>query len=176
MGHFGASRYIPIDKTGLTTRVQGTIGYLDPMYFYTGRLTEKSDVYSFGVMLVELLTRKKPFSYLSSQDEGLVSHFVSLLDEGNVAQILDPQVIEEGGKEVQEVAILAASCIKLAGEDRPVMQQVELALKGIAARRIEENGVAGVNCASTEEGQQRKESSRRYSMEQEFLLSTSYPR
>ncbi|KAL6838418.1 hypothetical protein ACP4OV_031663 [Aristida adscensionis] len=173
---FGASRYIPIEKTGLTTRVQGTIGYLDPMYFYTSRLNEKSDVYSFGVMLVELLTRKKPFSYLSSHDEGLVSHFISLLDEGNLAQILDPQVTEEGGKEVQEVAILAASCVKLAGEERPVMQQVELALKGIAARRIAEKGMAAVNCSSTEEGQRRKESSRRYTMEQEFLFNPSYPR
>ncbi|CAO2038068.1 unnamed protein product [Urochloa humidicola] len=50
---FGASRYIPLDKTGLTTRVQGTTGYLDPMYFYTGRLTDKSDVYSFCIILVE---------------------------------------------------------------------------------------------------------------------------
>ncbi|KAL6838404.1 hypothetical protein ACP4OV_031649 [Aristida adscensionis] len=171
---FGASKYIPIDKTSLTTWVQGTIGYLDPMYFYTGRLTEKSDVYSFGVMLVELLTRKKPFSYL--HEEGLVSHFVSLLDEDNLAQILDPQIIEEGGKEVKEVSILAASCIKLTAENRPVMQQVELALKGIAAKRIQENGIPVMNCASTEEGQRRKESSRRYSMEQEFLLSASYPR
>ena len=174
---FGASRYIPIEKAGLTTRVQGTIGYLDPMYFYTGRLTEKSDVYSFGVMLVELLTRKKPFSYLSLDDESLVSHFANLLDQDNLVQILDPQVVEEGGEEVHEVAILAASCIKLTGEDRPRMQQVEHALKGIAARRIEENGIAAVNCSSeTKEGEQSKVSSRRYSMEQEFLLSASFPR
>ncbi|KAL6601441.1 hypothetical protein ACP70R_044661 [Stipagrostis hirtigluma subsp. patula] len=174
---FGASRYIPIEKAGLTTRVQGTIGYLDPMCFYTGRLTEKSDVYSFGVMLVELLTRKKPFSYLSLDDEGLVSHFVNLLQQDNLVQLLDPQVVEEGGKEVQEIAILAASCIKLTSEDRPRMQQVELVLKGIAARIIEENGTAVMNCwTTTEEGQRSKESSRRYSMEKEFLLSASYPR
>ncbi|KAF8730921.1 hypothetical protein HU200_016795 [Digitaria exilis] len=108
---FGASRYIPVDQTGLTTRVQGTIGYLDPMYFQTSRLTEKSDVYSFGVILVELLTRKKPFSYLSSEGDGLVSHFLDLHAEGNLLQIIDPQVIEEGGEEVQEVARLASSCI-----------------------------------------------------------------
>jgi serine/threonine protein kinase len=56
---FGASRYIPTDQAGVTTAVQGTMGYLDPMYYYTGRLTDKSDVFSFVVLLVELLTQKK---------------------------------------------------------------------------------------------------------------------
>jgi serine/threonine protein kinase len=91
LSDFGASRYIPIDQTGLNTSVQGTFGYLDPTYHSTGHLTEKSDVYSFGVILIELLTRKKPVSYRSSEGYGLVRHFSTLLSEHNLVQILDPQ-------------------------------------------------------------------------------------
>ena len=183
---FGASRYIPMDKTGLTTMVQGTIGYLDPMYFYTGRLTEKSDVYSFGVILVELLTRKKPFSYFFHDGDGLVSHFVNLLATENLAEILDPQVIHEGGKEVHEVSILAASCIKLNGEDRPTMRQVEHALEGLVSKKYvqtdmnvgtnEENDIVMMNCSSKMERRSTQEWSRRYSMEEEILMSARYPR
>ncbi|KAG2560803.1 wall-associated receptor kinase-like 6 [Panicum virgatum] len=184
---FGASRYIPIEKTGLTTRVQGTIGYLDPMYFYTSRLTEKSDVYSFGVILVELLTRKKPFSYLSADGDGLVAHFVGLIAEGNLVQIIDPQVTEEGGKEVQEVAALAASCVNLRGEERPTMRQVEHTLEGLrgstkykvddmVAAESENDSIVINRPSSTKEGQCFEESSRRYSLEQSMMMSARYPR
>lgn len=101
------------------------------MYFYTGRLTEKSDVYSFGVILVELLTRKKPFPYLSAEGDGLVADFVNLLAEGNLLGMIDQQVLEEGGEEIQEVAALAASCISLRGEERPTMRKVEHILEGL---------------------------------------------
>jgi DhnA family fructose-bisphosphate aldolase class Ia len=120
-----------MDGSGVTTVVQGTRGYMDPMCIYTGRLTEKSDVYSFGVMLVELLTRKKPFSYLSSEGEGLVVDFATLYAEGNLSQILDPQVMEEEDQNVQKVAALAVECIKLRREDRPTMKQVESILGSI---------------------------------------------
>ncbi|WVZ93261.1 hypothetical protein U9M48_039256 [Paspalum notatum var. saurae] len=184
---FGASRYIPMDKTGLTTMVQGTVGYLDPMYFYTGRLTEKSDVYSFGVILVELLTRKKPFSYFFLDGDGLVSHFVDLLAEQNLVQILDPQVVDEGGQEVHEVCLLAASCIKLNADDRPTMRQVEHTLEGLLvsndyvennmnAEKSKENGIIVKNFFSKKESQNTQDLTRRYSMEEEMLMSARYPR
>jgi serine/threonine protein kinase len=183
---FGASRYVPVDKSGLTTMVQGTIGYMDPAYFYTGRLTEKSDVYGFGVMLVELLTRRKPFLYMSSEGEGLVVHFAKLFAEGNLSQILDPQVMQEGGKEVGEVAALAVACIKLRSEDRPTMRQVELTLESlqppnqppnVVLGNFNENGYSSVmNSAPCHDGIGTKESSRQCSMEKEFELSEKYPR
>ena len=66
----------------------------------TGRLSEKSDVYSFGVLLIELLTRKRPNMYLSSEGEGLVLKFGELHAEGNLSEIVDPQVAEEGGRQI----------------------------------------------------------------------------
>ncbi|TVU05255.1 hypothetical protein EJB05_48413, partial [Eragrostis curvula] len=179
---FGASRYIPIDKTGITTAVQGTIGYLDPMYYYTGRLTDKSDVFSFGVLVIELLTRKKPFVYLSNDGDGLVSHFVSLLGEGKLIDIIDPQVIEEEeGQVLQEVGELAAMCTKLNGEDRPTMREVEMELENLLVKKKQ------VSCDTTTRYENEnvaykpiervtKESSRQYTMEEEILLSASYPR
>lgn len=125
---FGASRGISIDKSGVTTAVQGTYGYLDPEFFYTKRLTEKSDVYSYGVMLVELLTRKKPTADMSLDGVSLVAYFMLLLSNERLNEILDAQVIEEGGHEVMQVAAIAALCLQMKGDDRPTMRHVEMRL------------------------------------------------
>ncbi|WVZ54445.1 hypothetical protein U9M48_005234, partial [Paspalum notatum var. saurae] len=176
---FGASKYIPIDRTGVTTAVQGTIGYLDPMYYYTSRLTDKSDVFSFGV-LVELLTRKKPFAYRSDDGDGLVSNFSSLLAQGTLVDIIDPQIMEEEGEQVDGVARLAAKCTKLNGEDRPTMREVEMTLESLRgtkkhidhntkSRNKYEKEKIAAHCMPF--GGLAIETSRQYTMEEEMLLS-----
>ncbi|CAO2149172.1 unnamed protein product [Urochloa humidicola] len=135
LSDFGASRYIHVDQEGLDTTVQGTLGYLDPTYHTTGHLTDKSDVYSFGVLIIELLTRKKPTSYRSSQGFALVSHFVGLLSQGSLDQILDPQVAREGDGEIADIALLAQMCVKSSCEERPTMREVEIMLESIQAAK-----------------------------------------
>ncbi|KAF7108356.1 hypothetical protein CFC21_108844 [Triticum aestivum] len=182
---FGASKFIPIDQTGVTTAVQGTIGYLDPMYYYTGRLTDKSDVFSFGVLLVELLTRKRPLAYDSVDGDSLVLHFASLVTGSVLADLLDPQVMEEEDGEVQEVAALAAKCVRLNGEDRPAMREVEMTLENLRikrkqaardakSRRYDDDGQFSIDDTATEGDTE--EPSGEYTVEERILLSERYPR
>uniref|UniRef100_A0A0E0PJW6 Wall-associated receptor kinase galacturonan-binding domain-containing protein n=1 Tax=Oryza rufipogon TaxID=4529 RepID=A0A0E0PJW6_ORYRU len=88
----------------------------------------------FGVLLVELLTQKKPVADTFDGDS-LVSHFVSLLLEGNLIDIINPQVKEEEGGEVHEVAALAALCTKLKGEEWPSTREVQMALENILSKK-----------------------------------------
>jgi serine/threonine protein kinase len=128
---FGASRSVQIDQTGITTAIQGTHGYLDPEYYYTGRLTQKSDVYSFGVILAELLTRKKPvFSSPMFEGGSLIAYFSSAMKENRLFEILDPEVVyEENIEELKTIAKLAEMCLRMRGEERPTMKEVEVRLE-----------------------------------------------
>nr|XP_010934769.3 LOW QUALITY PROTEIN: wall-associated receptor kinase 2-like [Elaeis guineensis] len=123
---FGASRSIPPNRTCVTTAVQGTYGYLDPEYHQTGQLTEKSDVYSFGVILLELLTGKHPSSYGRHTERTLTLDFICCFRENRLYDILDPHIVGVGGEEeIEIVAALTELCLRVKGEERPTMREVE---------------------------------------------------
>ncbi|KAF3452425.1 hypothetical protein FNV43_RR02858 [Rhamnella rubrinervis] len=129
---FGTSRSVPDDKTHLTTKVQGTFGYMDPEYLQSSQFTDKSDVYSFGVTLTELLTGQTPYSYAKDEGNNLVAFFISLAKENKLFQILDPQVARDAKEEdIQAIAELAIRCLRLNGKKRPTMKQVSMELEGL---------------------------------------------
>ncbi|PUZ49239.1 hypothetical protein GQ55_7G310400 [Panicum hallii var. hallii] len=180
---FGASRSISIDETGVHTAIQGTHGYLDPEYYYTSRLTEKSDVYSFGVILAELLTRITPvFSSQSSESMSLASYFVSLIRDNRLSDILDSQIVEEGGTaDAEVVAKLAEACLSLKGVDRPTMRQVEATLEDVQNSNVHHNShitrvTQNVTKDQSYNGSKGSEGTRLYSLEKEFIQSSEIPR
>ncbi|KAF8032169.1 hypothetical protein BT93_D1180 [Corymbia citriodora subsp. variegata] len=130
---FGTSKSILADQTHVTTRVQGTFGYLDPEYFQLGQFTDKSDVYSFGVVLVELLTGQEPIAFLGEDNErNLASYFLLSMNENRLFDIVDTQVLKQGEKEgIVAFANLVRRCLKLHGKMRPTMKEVAVELERI---------------------------------------------
>ncbi|KAK2664905.1 hypothetical protein Ddye_003479 [Dipteronia dyeriana] len=135
---FGTSKSVSIDQTHVTTKVQGTFGYLDPEYFQSSQFTDKSDVYSFGVVFVELLTGKKAIS--SEDNRSLAKHFIGSMEENDLFDVLDPEVIKASKKEeIMTVANLAKRCLNLNGKKRPTMKEVATVLEGIQASQKDSN-------------------------------------
>ncbi|GKU98217.1 hypothetical protein SLEP1_g11248 [Rubroshorea leprosula] len=123
---FGASVLISPNQTGIGSKIQGTLGYLDPEYLMTGNLTTKSDVYSFGVVLVELLTGEKPTSGVrDGEKRNIIQYFILSIEDGRIAQVLNFEPADdEEMKEVEEVAELVKRCLNGSSLKRPTMKEV----------------------------------------------------
>ncbi|KAK6927209.1 Leucine-rich repeat-containing N-terminal, plant-type, partial [Dillenia turbinata] len=109
---FGIAKSLCTSKSHTSTYVMGTIGYIDPEYARTSRLTEKSDVYSFGIVLLELLTGRKAI--------------LSKTLNNAVMETVDPDIsttCKDLGA-VKKVFQLALLCTKKQPSDRPTMHEV----------------------------------------------------
>ncbi|XP_050219940.1 wall-associated receptor kinase 2-like [Mercurialis annua] len=146
---FGASVLISPGETVMATKIQGTLGYLDPEYLMTGILTEKSDVYSFGVVLVELLTGEKPNSTArSGVKNNIIQYFLSSLEQNNIPEILCLVVTEDEIEDIKLFAELAKCCLSRRGAKRPSMKQVADELSRL--RQSNENLWAQLNRQESE--------------------------
>ncbi|CAM8942574.1 unnamed protein product [Rhodiola kirilowii] len=125
---FGFARLGSVDaeKTHISTKVKGTMGYLDPEYMRTFQLTPKSDVYSFGVLLIEILTGRRPIELKRPPDERvtLIWAFKNY-NEGLVPMLVDPRMQETiDARVLYKMFGLAIQCAAPVRADRPDMKSV----------------------------------------------------
>ncbi|XP_034700431.1 calmodulin-binding receptor-like cytoplasmic kinase 3 isoform X1 [Vitis riparia] len=132
---FGFARLGPVDaeQTHISTKVKGTVGYLDPEYMRTYQLTPKSDVYSFGILLIEILTGRRPVELRKSTDEKVTLRWAfKKYNEGNVVELGDPLMEEVVDTEIlNKMFGLAIQCAAPIRSDRPDMKSVGEQLWGI---------------------------------------------
>ncbi|KAG5560748.1 hypothetical protein RHGRI_003927 [Rhododendron griersonianum] len=124
---FGISKRIPsYSTTHVTTNVKGTIGYFDPHYFLTKRLTKKSDVYAFGVVLLEVLCGRPPIDIRLKEKKISLIHWAQMyIDKGNIDQIIDPSLNgETTPRSLKYFAELANKCLHTKPKERPTMAEV----------------------------------------------------
>ncbi|KAI7731216.1 hypothetical protein M8C21_030816 [Ambrosia artemisiifolia] len=129
---FGLAKLNDKEKTHISTKVAGTLGYMAPEYALWGYLTYKADVYSFGVLALEIVAGKNNMKCQPSED------YVSLLDlvfvlkeKGSLMELVDPRLGSNFNKmeavRMFEVAIL---CINQSPALRPTMSEVVNMLEG----------------------------------------------
>ncbi|KAF3675810.1 putative receptor-like kinase isoform X2 [Capsicum annuum] len=129
---FGLARLTEEEKTHISTRVAGTIGYMAPEYALWGYLTDKADVYSFGVVLLEIVSGKNNNNYMPS------NNCICLLDwachvqqSGSIEELIDQRLGSNINKqEVEKIVKVALLCTSATPSLRPIMSEVVAMLEG----------------------------------------------
>ncbi|KAL1542006.1 non-specific serine/threonine protein kinase [Salvia divinorum] len=125
---FGLAKYLNRSKSEshVSTKIKGTLGYLDPSYFSTGKLTRKSDIYAFGVVLLEVLCGRSAVDRLYIGDDQILTKWaLENISKGRVDQIVDSDIVGEILKDSLESFVeLATKCLLDEPKKRPRMAQV----------------------------------------------------
>ncbi|EOA38129.1 hypothetical protein CARUB_v10009600mg [Capsella rubella] len=140
---FGLSLEIPLGETYVQALVEGTIGFIAPESVDTGKFNEKTDVFAFGATLIEILTGLEPhdvFIQASSTDRfpsltpaaesSLIP--VPLPTRRDLLVFLKSNLINDAKQNaLNATAELAARCVDVLPEKRPMIEQVAKELRQI---------------------------------------------
>ncbi|XP_057949736.1 probable LRR receptor-like serine/threonine-protein kinase RFK1 isoform X2 [Malania oleifera] len=129
---FGLARLDEGEKSHISTRVAGTIGYMAPEYALWGYLTYKADVYSYGVVVLEIISGKNNNSYMPSHNSiCLLDWACHVQQSGNLIELVDKKLESEFDKEeVERVVRVALLCTNATPSLRPIMSEVVAMLEG----------------------------------------------
>ncbi|KAG6477758.1 putative receptor-like protein kinase At4g00960 [Zingiber officinale] len=152
---FGLVRLLPEDKSHLSTRFAGTLGYTAPEYAIQGQLSEKVDTYSFGVVVLEIISGRKNYDIKLEPDAQYLLEWVWKLYELDqlielVDETLDPS--EFSPEEVKRIIEIALLCTQSAAAARPTMSEIVVMLLGQSDNTLELTGPTFIDASSRVHG------------------------
>ncbi|XP_044506660.1 probable leucine-rich repeat receptor-like serine/threonine-protein kinase At3g14840 isoform X3 [Mangifera indica] len=131
---FGLAKLDEEEKTHISTRIAGTLGYMAPEYAMRGYLTDKADVYSFGVVSLEIISGRSNSSFWPKGEIYLLDWVHILKKKGKLMELIDPRLGSDFDKEEMMVMIsVALLCTSVSATVRPTMSLVVNMLEGRAS-------------------------------------------
>ncbi|XVE59300.1 hypothetical protein DITRI_Ditri05aG0035100 [Diplodiscus trichospermus] len=134
LGDFGLARLYDHNGDPQTTRLVGTLGYLDPELTRTGRATKSADIFSFGAFLLEVACGRKPIDTNVPPEEIFLVELVSRCwKRGAILDASDPRLQGNYVVEVEKVLKLGLLCSNSRPDQRPTIKEVVQYLDGNAS-------------------------------------------
>ncbi|XP_047313303.1 probable L-type lectin-domain containing receptor kinase S.5 [Impatiens glandulifera] len=147
LGDFGLARALDAEKTSYAEAegVLGTLGYIAPECFHTGKATQHSDVYAFGAVLLEVVCGIRPGSKTGGY-QFLVDWVWSLYREGRLLDAVDERLKKKkdgdddydnenvvNPEEAERILLLGLACSHPTASERPKTQTIPQMISGSMA-------------------------------------------
>ncbi|KAL3525048.1 hypothetical protein ACH5RR_013420 [Cinchona calisaya] len=128
---FGLARLMPEDRSHLSTKFAGTLGYTAPEYALHGHLSEKVDTYSFGIVVLEIISgRRSNDMAVEPVSEYLLEKAWKLYEADTHLKLVDETLDPNDYKtdDVRKILEIALACTQSQPSHRPTMSEVVVML------------------------------------------------
>ncbi|XP_023747646.1 probable L-type lectin-domain containing receptor kinase S.5 [Lactuca sativa] len=132
LGDFGLARALDNEKTSYAEAegVLGTVGYIAPECFHTGKATQHSDIYAFGALLIEVVSGQRPGTKINGF-QFMVDYVWSLYREGRILEAVDKRIVDDyNTEEANRLLLLGLACSHPIAGERPKTQAIVQMISG----------------------------------------------
>ncbi|KAJ1698394.1 hypothetical protein LUZ63_006906 [Rhynchospora breviuscula] len=125
LGDFGLAKLVDHTGAAQTTVLAGTLGYLAPECFTTGKASKESYVYSFGVVALEIACGRRPVEPKEEKDKvRLVPWVWGLYGKNTILEAVDKRLDGEyDEKEMERLIVVGLWCTHPDYNLRPSIRQ-----------------------------------------------------
>lgn len=131
LGDFGLARALDNGKTSYEAEgVRGTMGYIAPECFLTGKATRQSDIYAFGAVLLEVVCGQRPGTRIAGF-QFLVDWVWMLHRDGKLLEAVDQRLGDNYvGEEANGLLLLGLACSNPKASERPKAEDILQIISG----------------------------------------------